>query len=139
AAWAAGASRRRAEGGAAGGAGARALCLRDLGRRILVVLVQPILNLARRDAQDAGGARGGTAGVLERAQNRVALDVCQRCARDQRAVRAALALVGDAERTQIGGLDAAISAYHHRALDRMFELAHVAGPAVAIEPRQRGL
>ena len=92
------------------------------------VLVEPVLDGAHADVEHLGGLRGRAVRRLERRQDRVALDLGHRRARDR-----GRAPCRRAARRRWAGRRASMRvalAEHDRALDRVLELAHVAGPAV---------
>jgi hypothetical protein len=99
------------------------------------VLVELVLDLAGRDAEDARGLGGAPAHGLEGLEDGVALEVGDGAAGDGgpgvAAVRAAGG-GGDGGR-EVLDLDALAAGEDDAALDGVLELAHVAGPRVAHE------
>ncbi len=101
------------------------------------VLLQPVLDLPDADPEDLGGPRRGAAHHLEGPQDRLALDLVERRAGDERA-RGALARPRAPERRrQVVGGQLRPLAEHHRALDDVLELADVARPVVGEQRVER--
>src|SRR5262249_10845975 len=120
-----------------------ALNLARLGHRLYglrpafggpLVLLQLVLDLAHADAGHVGGLARGAARALEGLEDGVALDLLERGAGD---LDPDLRVPGRHLGGQLGRRDPGAVRQHHRPLDHVLELAHVAGPGVAGQPGQR--
>src|SRR6185295_3861287 len=106
---------------------------------VLVVLLQLVLDLARADLQQRGGAGRAPVHGLQGPQDGLPLDLREGAAGDGH-VEAAVARGGRRPfhppkgREMVRGEDG-LARQHHRPLDRVLQLAHVAGPRVAQEER----
>ena len=108
--------------------------LARFGTALHAPLLEPILHLAPADAEHLGRVLGRARGRLERLQDRRALELGQRHAGTSTWMLSAWVELASAGRCST--LDRLAVAQHDRALDRVLQLAHVAGPGVA-EQRAR--
>src|SRR5262249_30180192 len=108
---------RRAAGGGGGGRG----------------LLEPPLQRPHRHAEDLRGSHLVAANLLEHAPDVLAFE------RGQGGPEGRAALVQRELGAKIGSRDERRASQHHRPLDHVLELAHVARPRVALHPAARGL
>src|SRR5688500_9090379 len=98
-------------------------------------LAEAVLDRPHADAEHLRRLGGGPVAGFERGEDRMALDLSQRRPGNPWPVdRARLDRFGE-----IALVEELALAHHHRALERVLQLAHVARPAMPEDPRARGV
>src|SRR5262245_31407105 len=101
------------------------------------VLAQLVPEAALADAEEPGGPCLHLSGLVEGAEDHLALEAIHRLVEPDRA-RLGLRYAGLAEVEQPGA-DRSTAAQHDGALDDVLELAHVPRPGIALQETQRAL
>src|SRR5690349_6136229 len=101
----------------------------------VVVLLEAIVERALADPEQLGGALAVAADDVERVQDRLALELGERADLVGLGAGAQLAIL----EPDVARVDRVAVGEDRRALERVGQLAHVAAPARALEPRRRAL